>query len=136
MRIANLFWNLAKRGGGEMLASLLDGNFAPDFAEGFGASVPMSIKESAPPGKPVLFPEKISEDLYLYDVYRRDGLYLTAGYDPNGDVLLVNGYGFTMPTAWEAVLKKASEVRFPYRHYRPDGDQPTIRRRLFAATKR
>jgi hypothetical protein len=28
-----------------------------------------------------------------------------------------------MPTAWEAVMKKAAEVRFPYRHYRPDGDQ-------------
>ena len=119
----NLFWNLAKRGVGETLASLVDGNFAPDFAEGFGASVTMSIKESAPPGKPVLFPEKISKDLYLYDVYRRDDLYLTAGYDPNGDVLLVNGYGFTMPTAWESVMKKAAEVRFPYRHYRPDGDQ-------------
>jgi hypothetical protein len=59
----------------------------------------------------------------LYDVYRRDDLYLTAGYDRNGDILLVNGYGYTMPTAWECVMQKAAEVRFPYRHYRPDGDQ-------------
>lgn len=119
----NLFWNLAKSGTGEMIAALVDGNFTPDFAEGFGASVTMSTKETAPPGKAVMFPEKIAKDLYFYDVYRRDDLYLTAGYDPNGDVLLVNGYGFTMPTAWEAVIKKAAQVRFPYRHYRPDGDQ-------------
>ncbi len=119
----NLFWNLAKSGTGDILASLLNQNFTPDFAEGFGASVTMSTKESARPGEPVVFPEKIAKDLYLYDVYRRDDLYLTAGYDPNGDVLLVNAYGFTMPTAWEAVIKKAAEVRFPYRHYRPDGDQ-------------
>ncbi len=111
----NLFWNLAKRGTGEIIASLLDGNFTPDFAEGFGTSVTMSTKESAPADKPILFPEKITKDLYMYDVYRR--------YDPSGDVLLVNGYGFTMPTAWETVMKKAAEVRFPYRHYRPDGDQ-------------
>lgn len=119
----NLFWNLAKRGIGEIMASLIDANFTPDFAEGFGASVTMSTKESALPGKAIMFPEKIADDLYLYDVYRRDDLYLTAGYDLNGDVLLVNGYGFTMPTAWEAVMKKAAQVRFPYRHYRPDGDQ-------------
>ncbi|HLG94856.1 MAG TPA: hypothetical protein VKX49_00960 [Bryobacteraceae bacterium] len=119
----NLFWNLAQRGTGEIMASLIDGNFTPDFAEGFGASVTMSTKESAPPGKAIMFPDKIASDLYMYDAYRRDDVYLTAGYDPNGDILLVNGYGFTMPTAWEAVMKKAAQVHFPYRHYRPDGDQ-------------
>jgi phosphoribosylamine-glycine ligase len=119
----NLFWNLAKRGVGEILASFMDGEFRPDFAEGFGASVTLSTKPDALPGKAVQFPEKIGRDLYLYDVYRRDDLYLTAGYDRNGDILLVNGYGYTMPTAWECVMQKAAEVRFPYRHYRPDGDQ-------------
>jgi len=83
----------------------------------------MSTKETSPPGKPIQFPPKLENDLYFYDVYRRDGLYLTAGYDRSGDVLLVTGYGYTMPTAWEATMKKAAEVRFPYRYYRTDGDQ-------------
>ncbi|MBV8844151.1 MAG: hypothetical protein JO307_15190, partial [Bryobacterales bacterium] len=119
----NLFWNLAKRGTGEILISLIDGGFTPDFAEGFGASVTMSTKENCPPGKALQFPAKIGLDLYFYDVYRRGDVNLIAGYDSAGDVLLVNGYGYTMPTAWETIMKKAAEVRFPYRHYRPDGDQ-------------
>jgi phosphoribosylamine-glycine ligase len=119
----NLFWNLGRAGVGETFASLVDGRLEPNFAEGFGASVTMSTKETSPPGKPIQFPPKLENDLYFYDVYRRDGLYLTAGYDRSGDVLLVTGYGYTMPTAWETVLKKASEVRFPYRYYRTDGDQ-------------
>jgi phosphoribosylamine-glycine ligase len=119
----NLFWNLGRTGVGETLASLVDGHLEPNFAEGFGASVTMSTKETSPPGKPIQFPPKLQNDLYFYDVYRRDGLYLTAGYDRSGDVLLVMGYGYTMPTAWEAVMKKAAEVRFPYRYYRTDGDQ-------------
>ena len=118
----NLFWNLG-RGVGETFAALIDGHLEPNFSEGFGASVTMSTKETCPPGKAVQFPPKLESDLYFYDVYRRDGLYLTAGYDRAGDVLLVMGYGYTMPTAWEAVMKKAAEIRFPYRHYRTDGDQ-------------
>lgn len=119
----NLFWNLARDGAGETFAALVDGRFEPNFAEGFGASVTMSTKENSPPGKSIQFPSKLERDLYFYDVYRRNDLFLTAGFDNNGDVLVVTGYGFTMPTAWEAVMKKASEVRFPYRYYRPDGDQ-------------
>jgi hypothetical protein len=114
---------LHAKGLGETFAALADGIFKPNFADGFGASVTMSTKEASPPGKPVQFPAKIERDLYFYDIYRREDLFLTAGYDRNGDVLLVTGYGFTIPTAWEAVMKKAAEVRFPYRYYRPDGDQ-------------
>ncbi|HUS05689.1 MAG TPA: hypothetical protein VMZ52_05320 [Bryobacteraceae bacterium] len=36
-------------------------------------------------------------------------------------MLIVNGY--TIPTAWENVRKKAAEIKFPYRHHRPDGDR-------------
>ena len=28
-----------------------------------------------------------------------------------------------MEASWEAVMKKAADIRFPYRHYRADGDQ-------------
>ncbi len=119
----NLFWNLSRRGMGQVIASLVDGTFQPDFAEGFGASLLMSTKEGAPGGHAILFPEKLSRDLFFWDVYRKDGQYLTAGYDLDGYVLLVNAHGFTMATAWESVLEKAAQVRFPYRHYRADGDQ-------------
>ena len=54
-------------------------------------------------------------------MYKRGDLYLTAGYDTDGYVLVVNGYGYTIPTAWEDVIKKAAQIRFPYRSYRPDG---------------
>jgi phosphoribosylamine-glycine ligase len=119
----NLLWNLARNGVGVTLASLLEGSFRADFADGFGASVTLSTKPDILPGKAVLFPAKVERDLYFYDVYKQDDLYLIAGYDSDGDVLLVNAYGHTMQTAWEAVMKKAADVHFPYRHYRPDGDQ-------------
>jgi hypothetical protein len=117
----NLLFTLARRGMGEIFASLVDSTFAPDFAPGFGASATMSTKENAPGGKAILFPEKLGRDLYLWDAYKRDGLLLTAGYDSDGDILIVTDYGPTMPQAWEGVARKAAQVRFPYRHYRPDG---------------
>ncbi len=134
----NLFWTLSRRGMGEVIASLVDGRFTPDFAEGFGASVLMSTKEGLPGGQAIQFPEKLSSDLFFWDVYKRDGMYLTAGYDRDGYVLLVNAHGFTMQTAWEAVLDKARQVRFPHRHYRADGDltnYPTSPIRRYEALK-
>ena len=134
----NLFWNLSLNGMGEVIASLVDGCFQPHFAEGFGASLLMSTKEGAQGGHALLFPEKLSHDLYFWDVYKRDGQYLTAGYDQDGYVLLVNAHGFTMETAWESVLEKAAQVRFPYRHYRADGDQtnyPTAPLRRYEALR-
>ncbi len=119
----NLFWNLSRHGMGEVIASLVDGTFKPDFAEGFGASLLMSTKEGAPGGHAIQFPPKLESSLFYWDVLKRDGLYLTAGYDADGYVLLVNAHGFTMETAWQSVLQKASQIRFPYRHYRADGDQ-------------
>jgi phosphoribosylamine-glycine ligase len=119
----NLLFTLARRGVGEIFSQLVDGTFAPDFAEGFGSSATMSTKENAPGGEAILFPEKIAKDLYLWDARREDGVLLTCGFDPDGDLLIVTGYGPTMAQAWEAVAKRAAQVRFPYRHYRPDGDQ-------------
>ena len=119
----NLLFNLSRKPLGEVFASLADGTFAPDFAEGFGASVTMSTKESAPGGMGILIPEKHAKDVYLWDAWRKGEHLVTAGYDPAGDVLCVLGHGYTLPTAWEAVAKRASEIRFPYRHWRSDGDQ-------------
>lgn len=121
----NLFWNLARRPIGEIFSALVDGGFEPDFGEGFGASVTMSTREGDPGGGSVLYPARVEKDIYFWDVRRtRDGDRLvTAGFDPEGDVLIAMGHGYTIPTAWEAVMKTASAIRFPYRHYRPDGDQ-------------
>lgn len=119
----NLLWNLSRRPVADVLASLGDHSFKPDFAAGFGASVTMSTKENPTGGKAIQFPERLKNDLYFWDAYKKDDLYLTAGFDPDGYVLLVMGYGYTIPTAWENVMKKADQVKFPYRHYRPDGDR-------------
>jgi phosphoribosylamine-glycine ligase len=119
----NLLYNLARRGTGEILASLMDRNFKPDFAGGFGATVTMSTKENPTGGKAIQFPPKLKRDIYFWDAYKKDDLYLTAGFDRDGYVLIVNGYGYTIPTAWENVMKKAAQIKFPYRHYRPDGDR-------------
>ncbi|HYK40992.1 MAG TPA: hypothetical protein VE007_01300 [Thermoanaerobaculia bacterium] len=119
----NLFWNLARRPIGETFAALTDGGFEPDFGEGFGASVTMSTREGDTGGGPLLYPQRVEKDIYFWDVRRSGGRLVTAGFDPEGDVLVAMGHGYTMPTAWEAVMKTASAIRFPFRHYRPDGDQ-------------
>lgn len=118
----NLLFNLSRQPLGQVLASLTDGAFKPDFAGGFGASVTMSTRPNAG-GKAVQFPPKLWKDIYWWDVYKKDGLLLTAGYDAEGDTLIVNGYGYTIPTAWENVMKKAAQIKFPYRSYRTDGDR-------------
>jgi phosphoribosylamine-glycine ligase len=118
----NLLFNLSRRPVAEVFASLVDGTFEPDFAEGFGASVTMWTKAGVPGGEAVLFPARQARNIYFYDVERRGDQILTAGFDPEGAILIATGHGYTLPTAWEAVAKTASEIRFPYRHYRPDGD--------------
>lgn len=115
----NLFWNLNRAPLGETFASLIDGTFRPDFAPGFGASVTMYMDHPSP-GKAVHFPDTVASRLYLLDVYRQDGQLLTAGYYGEA-VLLACAFGYTMPTAWEAVLDVASQVHFPGRSYRIDG---------------
>ena len=40
-------------------------------------------------------------------MYKEDDLLLTAGYYDDGYVLIANAFGYTIQTAWEAVLAKA-----------------------------
>ena len=117
----NLLFNLSRRGVAEVFAGLIDHTLDPDFSGGFGATVTMLTKENPRGDKPIMFPPRLWADIFWWDVYRRGDLYLTAGYDAEGYVLMLNGYGYTIPTAWESLMKKAAQVRFPYRHYRPDG---------------
>ena len=114
--------HLARKGVGETLASLIDGAFKADFSGGFGATVTMSTIANPTGGKAIQFPEKLRSDIFLWDAFKKDDMYYTAGYDRDGYVLIVTGYGYTMPTAWENVMKKAEQIKFPYRQYRPDGD--------------
>jgi phosphoribosylamine--glycine ligase len=118
----NLLFNLSRRPVSTVFASLVDGTFEPDFSEGFGASLTMWTKAGVPGGEAVLFPARQARNIYFYDVERRGEQILTAGFDSEGAILIATGHGYTLPTAWEAVAKTASEIRFPYRHYRPDGD--------------
>lgn len=119
----NLLYNLSRNGVGEVLAGLVDGTLRPEFSGGFGATVTMSTRQNAAGGKAIQFPAKLWKDIFFWDVYKKSDLYLTAGYDVDGYVLIVNGYGYTMPNAWENVMKKAAQIKFPYRAYRTDGDK-------------
>jgi len=114
----NLFWNLNRDPLGETFAALVDGSFQPNFAPGFGATCSMYM-DNRVSGKVIQFPETAARSLYLYDVYREGDLLLTAGY--YDDVLVANGYGYTIPTAWEAALATARSVKFPGRSFRIDG---------------
>src|SRR4051812_21186865 len=114
----NLFWTLARDPLGETFAALVDGSFQPNFAPGFGATCSMYM-DNRVSGKVIQFPETAARSLYLYDVYREGDLLLTAGY--YDDVLVANGYGYTIPTAWEAALATAQSVKFPGRSFRIDG---------------
>ena len=117
----NLLVNLSREPVANILASLIDGSFKPNFSGGFGATITMSTKENPVGGKPILFPERLWPDIYWWDVYKKGNTYVTAGYDRDGYVLIVNGFGYTIQTAWENVAKKADQIRFAYRQYRPDG---------------
>jgi phosphoribosylamine-glycine ligase len=116
----NLLWNLNRDPLGDTFASLVDGTFQPNVAPGFGASVTMYMDHRAT-GKVIQFPQTIARDLYFYDVYKDGELLLTAGY--YDDVLIANAFGYTIPTAWEAVLSKAQAVKFPGRSFRIDGGE-------------
>jgi hypothetical protein len=120
----NLFWNLNLGTLGEVFSTLADRTFRPNFSGGFGASVTMNTKDNPEGGKVIQFPQKLWKDIYLWDACRSGEHILTAGYDR--DVLILTAYGYTMPTAWELLMRRASEVRFPFRHYRIDGDSTAI----------
>ena len=114
----NLFWNLSREPLGTTLASLVDGTFVPNFSPGFGASCTLYMDHPAP-GKAIRFPDDIRQSVYLLDAYKENGTLLTAAYGDS--VLFVNAFGYTMPQAWEAVMGRAAQVRFPGRSYRLDG---------------
>jgi hypothetical protein len=82
----------------------------------------------------VLFPEEMAQRLYFYDVYREGDTLLTAGYYDN--VLVATAFGYTIPTAWEAVYAVARAVKFPGRSFRTDGagtDYPSSPLRRYEA---
>jgi len=129
----NLLWNLNRDPLGETFASLVDGTFRANFSPGFGASCTMYMDHRAS-GKAIQFPNSIARDLYFYDVYRDADLLLTAGY--YDDVLIANGFGYTIPTAWQAALANAKAVKFPGRSFRIDGgdtDYPSSPLRRYEA---
>ncbi|HYO80959.1 MAG TPA: hypothetical protein VES20_06135 [Bryobacteraceae bacterium] len=117
----NLFWNLNLSSLGDVFSALANGTLRPNFSGGFGASVTMSTRDNPVGGKAIQFPSKLWKDIYFWDAYRDGDHVLTAGYDR--DVLILTAYGYTIPTAWELLMRRAAEVRFPYRHYRIDGDR-------------
>jgi len=119
----NLLFNLAQRPTGEIFASLIDNCFEPCFSGGFGATVTMSTRQNPAGGKLVQFPPKLWNSIFFWDVYKERDSYLTAGYETEGYVLLVNGYGYTIPTTWENVMHNAARIKFPDRSYRTDGDR-------------
>jgi len=131
----NLLWNLNRDPLGATLASLADGTFQPNFSPGFGASCTMYMDHRAS-GKVIQFPDSVASSLYFYDVYREGELLLTAGY--YDDVLIANGFGYTIPTAWAAALANAQAVKFPGRAFRIDGgatDYPSSPLRRYEALR-
>jgi phosphoribosylamine-glycine ligase len=114
----NLLWNLNRDPLGQTFAAIVDGTFEPNFSPGFGASCTMYMDHRAS-GKVIQFPESIARDLYFYDVYKESDVLLTAGY--YDDVLVATAFGYTIPTAWEAVRVNAEAVKFPGRSFRIDG---------------
>lgn len=131
----NLFWNLNRQPLGETFAGLADGTVTPDFAPGFGATCSVYMDHPRP-GKAVQFPEAAYRDLYFNDVYREGGQLLTAGYFDW--VVIACGYGYTIPTAWEAAVHRAWEVKFPGRAFRTDGagtDYPSSPLRRYEALR-
>src|SRR5205823_1486187 len=114
----NLLWNLNLAPLGETLVSLVDGTFEPHFSPGFGASVSM-YTDHPRPGKVIGIPEEAARNVYLYDGRAADGLLVTSGYSK--DVAIALGFGYTIPTAWEACLAVARQVTFPGRAFRIDG---------------
>ncbi|MBA3889723.1 MAG: hypothetical protein H0X64_04265 [Gemmatimonadaceae bacterium] len=61
---------------------------------------------------------------------------LTVGY--NDAVAIATGYGYTIQTAWEDVIAKAWQVRFPGRSFRTDGagtDYPSSPVRRYEALR-
>ncbi len=131
----NLFWTLNRAPLGETFAALVRGDFVPDFAPGFGAACSMYMDHPAQ-GKAIIVPESVLPSLYLMDAYREGESLLTAGY--NESVVIATGHGYTIPTAWEASLANAWQVKFPGRSFRVDGagtDYPSSPIRRYEALK-
>ena len=131
----NLFWTLNRKPLGETFAALVDGTVDPDFAPGFGATCSLYMDHPMP-GKSLFFPPALRESLYFMDVYQEGDALLTVGY--NDSVAIATGYGYTIQTAWEEVIARAWQVRFPGRSFRTDGagtDYPSSPVRRYEALR-
>ncbi len=114
----NVLWTLNRSTLATTFASLIDGDFQPDFSPGFGATCTMYMDHRAD-GKAIHVPDGMDRQVYLYDARCEDGQLKTCGY--YDDVLLATGFGYTMAEAWEAALANARAIRFPGRSFRIDG---------------
>lgn len=114
----NLLFNLNQDELGKTLADLVDGTFKPNFSKGFGASVTFHT-DHPHGGLPIMVPESIEKDIYYFSAYNDGEHFLTSGYYEA--VLVATAFGYTIPTAWEALMKKADKIKFPCRAYRGDG---------------
>lgn len=116
----NLFFNLNQDELGDTLVSLVDASFSPNFSKGFGASVTFHT-DHPHGGLPIMFPERLDSDIYYFSAYKQGNVHLTSGYYES--VLIVTAFGYTIPTAWEALMAKADKIKFPGRTFRSDGDK-------------
>jgi phosphoribosylamine-glycine ligase len=114
----NLLWNINQTPLGETLAALVDGSFQPNMKGGFGAACTMYM-DHPEAGKVIQYPTAVEPHLYFMDVYREGDAMLTAGY--NELVLIVNGHGDTITSAWDECIRRTWQVRFPGRAFRVDG---------------
>ena len=129
----NLFWNLNLSTLGEVLSSLVDGTFRPQFSGGFGASVTMSTKENPAGCKLMQFPREALERHLLVgcvEAWRApaDRRLRSRRADPDR-VRLHDSDGMGVADA------PSRQVKFPFRHYRTDGDRTYSRPRQSGATR-
>lgn len=115
-----LLLQLPKIAVADVLAKMLDGDtekFYDHFRYGFAAGITLNC-EKPRKGLPLFLPEDIKEKFYLYDVYKRGDVMLTAGLGL--EIGVMTAHGFTIMDAAELAVDRAKKVAFPSRGMRTD----------------
>ena len=117
-----LFTALAKRPFPEILIDMLEGrgDLFESFKYGFAAGITL-YTDKPRKGMPLYIGDQAEKAFYHYDSYKRDGMLLTAGSEP--EVGVITGHGYTIKSAAEDALKNKDRINFPNRSSRTDLDK-------------
>lgn len=104
----------------DVLAAMVDGDtddFEKHFRYGFAAGITLYTDKQRM-GLPIYIDPSVEKMFYIYDLFKKDGILMTAGF--GSEIGVVCGHGYTLKEAAEEAIRNRDKINYPNRSGRSD----------------